>query len=201
VVAEIPVQSPCPACKAPGSLFMRTFEHDVAYFGRTLETSLSCHACGWRHVDFFVAEQKEPVRYTLTVETPEDLVARVVRSNSGTIRVPEIGFSAEPTAKSEAYVSNVEGVLDRVEMVFDFARRFHADDPEKRAIAERGLERIAAARRLEATLTLVLEDPFGNSGIASERAKRVVLTPEEAASLETGLIVFDKADITSPDGA
>ena len=80
-------------------------------------------ACGFRHSDTILLTQKEPVRYTLAVETIDDLDARVIRSSSGTIRVPELGVDIEPGFASESYISNVEGVLDRIEGIVCFATR------------------------------------------------------------------------------
>ena len=45
--------------------------------------------CGFRHSDTILLTQKEPVRCLLAVKTIDDLDARVIRSSSGTIRVPE----------------------------------------------------------------------------------------------------------------
>ena len=79
--------------------------------------------CGFRHSDTILLTQKEPVRFTLQVTSIEDLDARVIRSSSGTIRIPELGVDIEPGFASESYISNVEGVLDRIEGVVGFATR------------------------------------------------------------------------------
>lgn len=191
---EIPLDSPCPACRTH-ALVMRTVSHDVPHFGEALETLLQCHGCGFRHVDFLITEQREPLRYTFRVTSEEDLRVRVIRSNSGTIRVPEVGFLAEPTPGSESFVSNVEGVIERVIAIFRMAREFHQDNPEAVAVADAGLARLNAAKEGRAELTLEIDDPFGNSAIVSDRAERRALTEEEVASLHTGLIIIDKEDL------
>ncbi len=196
-IAAIPVQGTCPGC-AGASLVMRTLTHEVPHFGEALQTLLRCDGCGFRFVDFIVVHEREPVRYTFRVEDADDLAARVIRSSSGTIRIPEIGLVAEPSPQSESYVSNVEGVLQRIEDVFQMARRFNLDDPAKVDVATAGLARIEAARQGDGGLTLIIEDPWGNSAIVHERAEREPLTDEEANELKTGIIVIDKSELAGP---
>lgn len=175
---------------------MRTVTHDVPHFGEALETLLQCASCGFRHVDFLIMQQRDPLRYALRIASEEDLRVRVIRSNSGTFRIPEIGFTAEPTPGSESFVSNVEGVLDRAARIFRLAREFNLENPEAVAVAEAGLARLEAAREGRGEgLTLIIDDPFGNSAIVSERAEKRALTPEEVAALHTGLILIDKEDL------
>ena len=74
-----------------------------------------------------------------------DLDARVIRSSSGTLRIPELGVDIEPGFASESYISNVEGVLDRVEGVVEFATRSarEAGSQEATEKGEEILENIA----------------------------------------------------------
>jgi len=173
---------------------MRTITHDVPHFGEALETLLRCGTCGFRHVDFLIMQQKEPLRYELLVEGEADLRTRVIRSNSCTWRIPEVGFTAEPTPRSESFVSNVEGVLERAIAVFEMARRFNEDNPDAVAVADAGLAKLRGALEGREPLTLVMDDPFGNSAIVSERARKRQLTQAEVDHLETGLVILDKAD-------
>lgn len=194
VVESAPVSAVCPACRAPG-LRMSTHKHEVAYFGECLETILLCSACGFRHVDFLVLAQKDPTRHTFAIRGVDDLAVRVVRSNSGTIRVPELGFTAEPTSRSEAFVSNVQGILDRVRDVLLTARTVYHDDDTSVKIVDERLEMIAEIEAGERAATLILDDPLGNSAVVSERTEVRPLTEEELADLHTGLIVFDKSEV------
>ncbi len=165
---------------------------DLPHFGEAMMIAGVC-SCGFRHSDTLLLSQKEPARYTLAVESSEDLNARVIKSCSGTIRLPEIGVDVEPGPASEAYISNVEGVLDRVEGIVDFATRGAREvgDFEKTARGEEILAIIEALRCGKADITLIIEDPLGNSAIESEKAVRSPLTDEEVASLRTGMVVID----------
>src|SRR3990170_4606625 len=90
-VREVALESACPMCGAQ-PLLMRSLRLDIPYFGDALQTTVLCRECGFRH---------------------EDVIARVVRSSSCTIRIPEVGAVMEPGPQSEAFISNVEGVLGR----------------------------------------------------------------------------------------
>lgn len=198
-VKELHLDSPCPACRVTG-VVMRSISHDVPHFGEALETLLFCPHCGFRHVDFLILQQKDPLRYAFEVRDEADLRVRVIRSNSGTIRVPEVGFLAEPTPRSESFVSNIEGVLDRVIYIFEMAKKFNADNPEAVAVADAGIARLQAAKEGRERLTVIIDDPFGNSAIVSDRAERRTLTQEEVDALHTGLIILDKADFARLEG-
>jgi zinc finger protein len=180
----------CPVCSAEMQFAWETEE--IPYFGEAMLIAGVCD-CGFRHCDTILLTEKEPSRFTLAVVTIEDLDARVIRSSSGTIRIPELGVDIEPGFASESYISNVEGVLDRIEGVVEFATRSarEAGSEESTRNGEGILEKICLARKGQFPLTFVLEDPLGNSAIVSENAQRSTLTAEEISDLKTGIILLD----------
>lgn len=183
--------SSCPICQATISFDWETM--DIPHFGEALIIAGVCEACGFRLSDTILLSQGEPVRYTITIEEAEDLNARVIRSTSGTIRIPELGIDVQPGPASEAYISNVEGVLQRVRDIVLFATRSarNAGAEENVRRGEFILERIERAMEGVGPLTVILEDPLGNSAIVSEKASSTKLTPKECDSLETGMIILD----------
>ena len=185
--------SSCPICNAEITFDWET--KDIPHFGEAMVIAGVCESCGFRLSDTILLNQGEPVRYTITIEEVEDLNARVIRSTSGTIRLPELGIDVEPGPASDAYISNVEGVLQKVKGIVAFATK-SARDAGVEENAVRGeciLERIERAMEGEGPLTIVLEDPLGNSAIVSEKAVSTKLTPEECEDLETGMIILDSA--------
>jgi len=138
-----------------------------------------------------ILTQREPVRYEMTIETVEDLNARVIRSTSGTIRIPELGIDVEPGTISDSYVTNIEGVLDRIQDVVVTASKWVKDDEEKYAIGMDILKKMNDARLGKQKLTVIIEDPLGNSAIISDKAISKTLTTEESKDLKTGMIIFD----------
>jgi zinc finger protein len=185
--------SNCPVCNAEITFDWETKE--IPHFGEAMVIAGVCESCGFRLSDVILLSQGEPVRYTITIEDAEDLNARVIRSTSGTIRLPELGINVEPGPASDAYISNVEGVLQKVKGIVAFATK-SARDAGVEENTRRGeciLERIEQAMNGIGPLTIILEDPLGNSAIVSEKAVSTRLTPEECEDLETGMIILDSA--------
>jgi zinc finger protein len=148
---------------------------EVPHFGEVLLITGTCD-CGFKHSDTITLSQKEPSRHTLRICCTEDLSARVIRSPSGTIRLPEFGVDVEPGPASDAVITNVEGVLDRVKEVVTFATRAaeKAGDSDRTQRGHEILERIEEALKGQYSFTLIVEDPLGNSSIISENR---VVTP------------------------
>jgi len=191
VVRTIIAEAYCPACSHRG-LEYTAEEVDLPYLGKSLETLLRCPTCGYRHNDYMLTEHREPTRYMLRIEHADDMMARVVRSGSGTIRIPELGIHIEPGVASEAFVSNVEGVIVRVERVLHQLARDAEDDEARRRIEELQ-ETFGAMREGRAEpVTLVLEDPFGNSAILADRATHERIPDEEADQLRVGMVILDR---------
>ncbi|WP_340818802.1 ZPR1 zinc finger domain-containing protein [Methanolobus sp. WCC4] len=183
-------RSSCPLCHE--ELIIRWQGDEIPYFGEVMYVTAACQ-CSFRFADTLILTQKEPMRYVLRVENLEDLNSRVVRSTSGTIRIPELGIDVEPGSISDSYITNIEGVLDRIYKVVITATKWAKEDGDEEKHSK-GLE---IQKYLEETiegkrpLTVVIEDPFGNSAIISDKAQSIVLDKDEAGSLKTGMIVFD----------
>lgn len=178
----------CPLCHE--DLIINWQGDDIPYFGEVMHITSRCE-CGFRFADTLILAQGSPMRYELELGDQEDLNSRVVRSTSGTIRIPELGIDVEPGSISESYVTNVEGVLDRILDVVMTATKWHIEDPEKYSLGLDIQQALRDAIDGQKKLTLIIEDPMGNSAIISERAKSRQLTPEEVEHLKTGMIVFD----------
>ena len=187
---NLTTNTPCPVCSVQMQFCWETV--DIPHFGEAMVIAGVCD-CGFRHSDTILLTQKEPVRFTLPVTSIEDLDARVIRSSSGTLRIPELSVDIEPGFASESYISNVEGVLDRIEGVVRFATRSarEADSLEAARKGEEILEKINLARNGQFPLTVILEDPLGNSVIDSEKAVKSILMDEDVAQLKTGMIIVD----------
>lgn len=147
--------------------------------------------CSFRFADTMILSSRDPMRYELSVETPEDLDARVIRSTSGTIRIPEMGIVVEPGTVSDSYITNIEGVLQRVQNVLTTASRWVLEDEEKFARSQELLCMLNEVIEGKRTITVIIEDPLGNSAILSKKAISTKLSEEEAEKLNTGMIVFD----------
>ncbi|MHB8101633.1 MAG: ZPR1 zinc finger domain-containing protein [Methanosarcina sp.] len=179
---------PCPLCH--NDLVMTWQRDEIPYFGEIMYISAKCQ-CSFRFADTMLLSSKEPMRYELLVETQEDLNARVIRSTSGTIRIPEMGITIEPGAVSESYITNVEGVMQRVQSVLMTASGWVQEDEEKFARSKELLCMLEEVLESKNKITVIIEDPLGNSAIISKKVIATKLSKEEAENLTTGMIVFD----------
>jgi len=159
-------------------------EYEVENFGPILMSVTSCGFCGFKHSDLFSLSSHEPTATSVKVASGEDLKIRIVRGNTATILAPELGASIQPGLNSEGFISNVEGVLARIEDVL----RFLAPSVKgrKKQRADLALKKIQRARKGNLRFTLVLKDPFGNSTIISEKAKKRRMAARELDRLKFG---------------
>lgn len=157
--------------------------------------TMKCSSCNFARNDVFSAEMRKPTRWTLKVTDDSMLRIRVVRSGSGTIRMPEFGIDVEPGPAADAFITNVEGVLVRTRPVVQAAARFAETDRERQR-GEEVLEMLDKAIEGVLEFTLVIEDPAGVSGILPDNlrlVKREELSLEEASQLRGAPMWLDSA--------
>lgn len=181
--------SDCPVCGNLKCVEVTTKTDNIPYFGEIMESTLLCQKCGYKHSDTICLEQKEPVHYSLLIGKKE-LNARVIKSQSATLSMPELGLKVEPGPKSQGYVSNVEGVLERFEKAVETALSW-TDDPLAKENAQAILEGLHQVRYAERQTELVVEDPFGHSAILHQDAEKRNLTEEELKNLKTGFTILN----------
>ncbi len=172
---ETVVPGPCPSCNTEIEYIYKT--ENIPYFSDILIISATCPSCGYRFIDTQMLKHGEPARHTVAITTVEDLNIRIVRSMSASIEIPEIGVHISPGPQCQGFVSNVEGVLDRIEQVVMGAFQWGTD--EEKENATKLLADLARIRCGAFPVTLILEDPSGNSGIESDKADKCAYTPEE----------------------
>jgi zinc finger protein len=172
---ETRVPGPCPCCNTDIEYLYKT--ENIPYFSDILIISTICPECGYKFVDTQLLKHGAPARYTLAIDSEDDLSVRVVRSMSASIEIPELGVRIDPGPVCQGFVSNVEGVVDRIEAVVQGALRWGNDVERENAVAL--LADIAKVKAGTFPITLILEDPCGNSGIESERVKKEKYEPEE----------------------
>jgi len=178
-----------------GRLVLNTTTIDIPNFGEVSVTTFICDHCGYRSTDVIPVEARPPARYSCKVDGDPSLSIRIIRSSTGTIRIPEIGVRIDPGTVSEGYITNSEGVLNRVETIIDQvlkeanrALERGEDEPANKEKASRCMalnDRIKAAKEGNDSLTIILEDPLGNSGMVgpSGRVIKSPLGPEDIADL------------------
>jgi len=196
---EQAIDLPCPICSSTGNVNMIAHIDEIPYFGEHTQVTILCHDCGWRQTDFIPAEGKKAGGWLMVIDDEDKLRARVVRSSSCTVRIPELDLEVNPGTSSTGYVSNVEGVLHRFQEIInmverDISNQFLAAEGEQR---EALMEQLATLQQMTLTLsnlggpradviTLELLDPHGHSMILHADAIERDLTKEELESLPVG---------------
>ena len=172
---ETRVPGPCPSCNTDIEYLYKT--ENIPHFSDILIISAICPECGYKFVDTQLLKHGEPARYTVAITSEEDLNIRVIRSMSASIEIPELGVRIDPGPVSQGFVSNVEGVLDRIGQVVKGALQWGNEVERENAAAL--LADIVRVKAGTYPITLILEDPCGNSGIESERTVKEAYAPEE----------------------
>lgn len=174
----------CPACAVEGVAKSIMKELEIPHFGKVMETTIICPSCGFKHSDIISLEQNDPAKYVLEINR-NNLSIRVVRSQSATVIIPELGIKVEPGPKSEGYVTNVEGVLTRFESAVKKALNMFEDE-ESQINGKEILSQIQELKKGNSTATLEILDPFGQSNIVSENVEILEIPEEELRDLKTG---------------
>lgn len=185
---EVELDSPCVACGRKGVVNIVS-NIDLPFLGEAMQTTYICRSCGFKHSDLITLENRGALRYEALIEKQDDLNLRVVRSNSGTIRIPELGVEIEPGIASESFISNTEGVLERIE---DVVRILMADaELDVHQKCQALLEKLGKMKNADMPFHLVVEDPYGNSAILGDGVRRTAMSEGDAARLKKGEITFD----------
>jgi len=183
----------CPVCNGSRTAESTTKTSNIPHFGEILDTSIICRACGYKHNDVICLEQKEPAKYILAINK-DTLQSRVVRSQSATVSIPELGLKVEPGPKSLGYISNVEGVIVRFEeRVKQALAIFDDEESQKNGLAI--LKKLTLLTNGEINATLIIEDPFGQSNIMDINVKKEPLTEKELKHLKTGFTIFEESSL------
>ena len=170
----------CPYCG--GRMKVRELNYALPEIGDALLVSRYCPSCGYRRSEMVGLNKRPWIRIYFRVSEPGDVNAKVVRSNVAEIRIPEIGATISPGAAAQMFLTNVEGVLERIEDALERLCLLE-DSEDLRRGARRVREEIEALREVRREYTLVISDPQGISSVRPPRGgcgKVIVETIEGA---------------------
>jgi len=185
----------CPFCDSENTNTSH-IEYNVDNFGTALFNVTKCLNCGYRHSDILSLEAREPTLIQAKIDSPEDLDIKVIKSGTATIKIPEFGATITPGPNSEGFITNVEGVLAKVEDALTFM--LSSADVERVRIGEKLLQQIRRARDSDPNFTLIVEDPAGNSGLIASDPSRIQkrrLTKEELKEIRFGEYALDSSAV------
>ena len=162
----------CPMCRKK-TLTLTEAEREVPYFGKVAIFSMSCSSCDYHKADIEALEKHEPSKYTFDINSEEDMKVRIVKSSEATIKIPHI-TTITPGPASNGYVTNIEGIFNRVKKQVEVARDT-ADDPADKKKAKNLLKKISKIMWGRQSQKIIIEDPSGNSAIISDKAQKTKL--------------------------
>ena len=128
---------------------------------------MTCTSCKYHKADVESTEQKEPVKYEFEISGEEDMKVRVVKSSEATVKIPHI-VTISPGPSAQGFVTNIEGILNRVKHQIEVAKEAEEDDEYKKK-AKNLLKKLMKIMWGQEKQKIIIEDPSGNSAIISEK--------------------------------
>ena len=162
----------CPMCKQK-TLSLMEDEREIPFFGKCYLFSMTCSNCHYHKADVEAEEKHPPAKYTIEISSEEDMKIRVVKSSSTTVKIPHM-ITLESGENSNGFISNIEGILNRMKKVIEFAR----DNEEDKALQKKAKNRLKQLNKVmwgQESIKLIIEDPNGNSAIISEKVVKSIL--------------------------
>lgn len=171
-------------------------EYNVDNFGSMLLSVATCKKCGYRNTDVLSLEKREPIYIRARIDSIADLDIKIIKSGTATIRIPEFGATITPGPNSEGFITNVEGVLSKIEDALTFM--LSSAENEQLEKGEKLLKQMRLARDSRPHFTLIIEDPLGNSGVSAPDASRIEkrkLNQEELKKVKFGQYASNSSGI------
>ena len=176
----------CPSCDDE-SIVSSQSEYEVDHFGSVLINVSSCQKCGYKHTDVTTLTAREPTALSAKITNVDDLNIRVIKSGTATVSIPEFGATITPGPYSEGFITNVEGILDRIKDALTFM--LASATGKRLARGQRMLKELEMIREEPKEFTLVIKDPLGNSALVSPDPAKVQkrrLTDQELVRIKYG---------------
>jgi zinc finger protein len=142
-------------------------------------------------------EKREPILVKTRINSLADLDIKVIKSGTATITIPEFGATITPGPFSEGFITNVEGVLERVEDALTFM--LSSADGKRLKKGEKMRKQMQMSRESKPNFTLIIKDPFGNSDIISADSSKIEkrkLTKRELERVKFGQYVLDSSGVS-----
>lgn len=163
---EVLEGQPCPMCLTK-NLTLTEAAREIPFFGTCYIFSMDCQNCDYHIADIEGDGDRPPVKYTLVVESEEDLKIRVIKSSKAIIKIPRV-LDITPGPFSNGYITNVEGIINRAKKTIDDQK--NDDDKAVRKKAKSLSKKLQNVLWGRDKLKLILIDKTGNSAIISEKA-------------------------------
>ncbi|MDO8538761.1 MAG: ZPR1 zinc finger domain-containing protein [archaeon] len=164
---------PCPNCKKNATL--TELLQDIPNFGEALISNLHCEHCAYNFNDVMSSSTHKPVFFFARIENEEDLKIKVVKSSSSFVLIPEFGIEIFPSPSSDGYISNIEGLLERVKESVQIVSG-------KKAVEK--LKQIEQAMNGKIKFSVELKDIYGHGALIGNKVEKKVLSEKEISELK-----------------
>ncbi|KAJ8704744.1 hypothetical protein PYW07_011932 [Mythimna separata] len=157
----------CPDCGAPCDTNMKMT--NIPHFKEVVIMSTSCDFCGHRtnEVKSGGGIEEQGVRFELRVAGKEDFSRDVLKSETCSMEIPELELEVGGRALGGRFTT-AEGLISATAAQLRDCPGALGDAPGlHRARLDRFVERVEEVLRGERAVTLVLDDPAGNSYVQS----------------------------------
>ena len=163
----------CMVCHGKGT--SRILPTTIPYFREVAVCFFKCDDCGFTNTDVMDTSIVQPqgLETSLTVTKSEDMNLQVIKSNTASVRLPELELEI-PHTTQRGVMSTIEGILRKaLDGLKEFQEQRREVDP---ATAEK-LDTFMAeltmyAAGIKFPFTFVLRDPAGNSHIQNPVAPK-----------------------------
>ena len=153
----------CYCCNAPGVL--RDCVCSIPYFKEIIISCFKCDVCGYKttEVNGGGGISEKGTKFTLSVESEDDLNRDIFKSETSKITIPEIGFETDSGSMGSLFTT-VEGIIDKIcDQLYNTP--FSSGDSAFNTEITDFINKMRDLQKLKQKFTLVLDDPLSNSFI------------------------------------
>ncbi|KAF9140995.1 nucleolar zinc-finger protein [Linnemannia schmuckeri] len=178
----------CSSCNAPSDTKMHIL--DIPHFKEVIIMSTTCDECGYKSNE---VKAGGPVsefgkRIILKIEDPEDMSRDILKSETCGLSIPEIDLELNSGTLGGRFTT-VEGLLRQVHDELSSKVPAESEDqPERRRVFTKFLDKLEQVMSLEIKCTLILDDPLGNSYLQNLYAPE----PDPAMTIEEYKRTFEQ---------
>ncbi len=163
----------CPYC-GKKTLIVNEIVYNLPGMGDVLLISKNCSLCGYRHNEIFPLKKERHRRIYIRINSSKDLKTKIIRSSASSIEIPEIKAKISPGIIAPMFITNIEGVLER--FLDTISRMDVLDISDEKKKLEEIKEKIERMKKGYVPFTVIIDDPWGISGIYERRQGCLVVT-------------------------
>ncbi|XP_016996274.2 zinc finger protein ZPR1 [Drosophila takahashii] len=173
----------CPNCQAPCETNMKLT--NIPHFKEVVIMATVCSACGHKtnEVKSGGGVEAQGIRFRVQIASKEDLTRDVLKSETCSLSIPELDLEVGPHALCGRFTT-VEGLLVAMRDQLDGTLFHDSADAATKQQMQRFLDTFDDVMNLKQVITLVLEDPAGNTYVQSLSDDDDAAEPDDKLTVE-----------------